>query len=153
MERTLVLIKPDAVRRGLVGEIIRRFEARGFRITALRMLQPSRDLAEKHYAQHRASPFYEPLVAFMTSGPVVAIILEAEGAVKLIRTMIGALNPSEALPGTIRGDFTTDTRENLIHGADSIESAEAEIALWFPEIAAGSPDTPVGLPQTQHPPR
>jgi len=137
MERTFVMIKPDGVRRRLVGEIIRRFEARGFGIVALKMLVPPRDLAEKHYEVHKGKPFYESVVEFITSGPVVAVVLEADDAVRLVRNMMGALSPSEALSGTIRGDFTTDIQQNLIHGADSVETARAEIALWFPDLISG----------------
>ncbi|HOM71996.1 MAG TPA: nucleoside-diphosphate kinase [Armatimonadota bacterium] len=134
MERTFVMIKPDGVKRRLVGEIIRRFEDRGFNIVAMKMLTPSLELAEQHYAIHRDKPFYEGLVSFITSGPVVPMVLEAPDAVRLVRNMIGALNPADTLPGTIRGDFTVDTQQNLIHGADAPETAEMEIALWFPEL-------------------
>jgi len=135
MERTFVMIKPDGVRRRLVGEIIRRFEARGFNIVALKLITPSKELAEKHYAAHKGKPFYDGLVEFITSGPVVAMVLEADDAVRLVRNMMGSLKPAEAQPGTIRGDYTTEVRQNLIHGADSPESAECEIALWFPELS------------------
>lgn len=135
MERTFVMIKPDGVRRRYIGEIIRRFENRGFNILALNMLVPSKELAHKHYAVHKGKPFFEPLVEFLTSGPVVAMVLEAEDAVRLARNMIGALKPADALAGTIRGDLTTDMRENLVHGSDSAATAEFEIALWFPELA------------------
>jgi len=134
MERTLVIIKPDGVERRLVGEIISRFESRGFTISALKMLRPTRELAEKHYACHKGKDFYEPLLDFITSGSVVALVLEAENAVELARKTIGALDPAEAAPGTIRGDFTVDTRRNLVHGSDSPETAAKEIALWFPEL-------------------
>jgi len=139
MERTFAMVKPDGVKRQLVGEIIRRFEARGFEIVALKMLVPSRGLAEKHYAAHEGKPFYESLVEFITSGPVVAIVLEADDAVRLVRNMVGALKPADAGPGTIRGDFTTDIQQNLIHGADSPETAASEIALWFPELESAGP--------------
>ncbi|MDO8682439.1 MAG: nucleoside-diphosphate kinase [Armatimonadota bacterium] len=138
MERTFIMIKPDGVERRLVGEIIRRFENRGFDIIALKMLTMSRDLAEKHYEAHKGKPFYAALLEFITSGPVVAMVLQAENAVTLARQMMGALNPLDAAPGTIRGDFTTDTRKNLIHGADCPEAARREIALWFPELALDS---------------
>lgn len=131
MQRTLVMIKPDGVRRGLVGECIRRFEQRGLKIVALKMVLPSRELAEKHYAVHREKPFYEELVQFITSGPVVAMVLEGPNAVPLVRTMMGALDPLQAQPGTIRGDFTCDKQMNIIHGSDSAETAAEEIALWF----------------------
>lgn len=135
MERTFVMIKPDGVKRKLVGEIIRRFEARGLQIAAMQMLQPSVELAERHYAVHAGKPFFEGLVEFVTSGPVVAMVIEAEDAVRLVRNMMGALKPVEAAPGTIRGDLTTDMRQNLVHGSDSPETAAEEIALWFPELA------------------
>lgn len=135
MERTFVMIKPDGVERGLVGEIIRRFEARGINIAGLKMLEPSQELAKKHYALHQGKPFYDSLVEFVTSGTIVAMVLEADDAVRLVRNMMGALKPADAMPGTIRGDLTTDTQKNLIHGADSLETAAAEIALWFPELA------------------
>jgi nucleoside-diphosphate kinase len=129
------MIKPDGVKRHLVGEIIRRFEQREIDIIAMRMLIPSRELAEKHYAVHEGKPFYDALVDYVTSGPVVAMVLEADDVVRLVRNMMGALKPSDAVPGTIRGDFTTSMQQNLIHGADALETAEAEIALWFPELA------------------
>lgn len=141
MERTFVMVKPDGVKRRLVGEIIRRFEARGFTIIALEHLTPSRELAEQHYAVHQGKQFYDGLVEFITSGPVVAMVLEADDAVRLVRNMMGALKPAEAVPGTIRGDFTTDVRQNLIHGADSSETAALEIALWFPELEQRDSDT------------
>ena len=133
MERTFVMIKPDAVRRKLVGEIISRIERRNLSIAAMRMLIPSRELAEQHYAAHRRKDFFEPTVEFITSGPVVAMIVEGENCVKLMRNMIGALSPEQAVSGTIRGDFTISTRENLVHGSDSPETAATEIKLWFPE--------------------
>jgi nucleoside-diphosphate kinase len=134
MERTFIMVKPDGVRRRLVGEIIKRLETRGFQLVALKMLTPTRELAEQHYAVHREKPFFGDLVEFITSGPVVATVWEAKEAVKLSRTMIGATKPVEALPGTIRGDFTTELTENLVHGSDAPETAQAEIALWFPEL-------------------
>lgn len=134
MERTFVMIKPDGVERRLVGEIIRRFESRGFNIVTLKMLVPSRELAEAHYAVHRGKPFYEPLLDFITSGPVVAMVLEADDAIRLVRNMMGSLSPADSLPGTIRGDLTVDMRENLVHGSDAPETAESEIDLWFPEL-------------------
>lgn len=136
MERTFVMIKPDGVRRQLVGEIIRRFETRGFDIVAMRMLTLSKEFAEKHYAIHNGKPFYDGLVDFITSGPVVAMVLESDDAVRLVRIMMGSLKPADSLPGTIRGDLTTNTQQNLIHGSDSLETAESEIALWFPELDA-----------------
>lgn len=129
------MIKPDGVRRKLMGDIITRIEHRNLDIVAMRMLTPSRELAEEHYAAHKGKDFFEPTVEFITSGPVVAMVVEGESAIRIMRNMIGALNPEEAASGTIRGDFTTSTRFNLIHGSDSPESAATEIALWFPELA------------------
>lgn len=134
MQRTFAMLKPDAVERGLVGEIITRFEHRGFRILGLRLLTPNLELAEKHYAVHKGKEFYERLVNYITSGPVVALVLEAENAITLVRQMMGNVKPEQAMPGTIRGDLTTDMTRNLIHGADSPEAAEYEISLWFPEM-------------------
>ena len=134
MERTYIMVKPDGVERRLVGEIIRRFETRGLRLVALKMLTPSRQLAESHYAVHREKPFFVELVDFVTSGPVVAMVWEAKDAIKLCRNMIGALKPVEAIPGTIRGDFTTEVQTNLVHGSDAVETAEQEIALWFGKL-------------------
>jgi nucleoside-diphosphate kinase len=131
LERTLVLIKPDAVRRGLIGEIIARFERRGLKVLALKMLQIDGALADKHYEEHLERDYYPSLRAFITSGPSVALLLEGENAIALVRKMMGALNPPDAAPGTIRGDFTALTTENLIHGADSPERASREIALFF----------------------
>lgn len=134
MERTFVMIKPDGVRRKLVGEIVGRIEARNFGIVAMKMLTPSRELAEEHYAVHRGKDFFEPTVAFVTSGPVVAMVVEGDNAIQLMRTAMGATNPLNAEPGTIRGDLTISMRENLIHGSDSPETAESEIKLWFGEV-------------------
>lgn len=131
MERTFVMIKPDGVDRRLVGEILSRFERRGLRLVGLKMVKPDRELAAQHYAVHRGKPFYEDLVAFITSGPVVAVALEGSQAVTLVRRMMGALKPEEAAPGTIRGDLTTETQTNLVHGSDSAETAQEELALWF----------------------
>lgn len=131
MEQTLVLIKPDAVRRGLIGEIIRRFESRTLKIKALKIIKPSRELMERHYEVHRGKPFFEPTVEFMSSGPVVAMILEGDDAIAIVRRMMGALKPLDAQPGTIRGDFTLSTQENLVHGSDSVDTAKTEIAVWF----------------------
>jgi nucleoside-diphosphate kinase len=131
VERTLVLIKPDGVERRLVGEILARFERRGMRIVGLKLVHPDRALAERHYAVHAGKPFYESLVSFITSGPVVAAALEANNAVALVRRMMGALKPEEALPGTIRGDYTTEVQTNLVHGSDAVETAQAELNLWF----------------------
>ena len=131
MEKTLVLIKPDAVERGLIGEIIRRFENKSLKIAAMKLVKPSRELVERHYEIHRGKPFFEPVINFMSSGIVVAIVLSGDNAISIVRRMMGALDPLEAEPGTIRGDFTLSTRENLVHGSDSIESAEFEIPIWF----------------------
>jgi nucleoside-diphosphate kinase len=131
MEQTLVLIKPDGVARGLVGEIIRRFENRTLNIKALKLIRPPRELVERHYDVHRGKPFFDKVVSFMASGPVVAMVLEGEDAVGIVRQMMGALEPLEARPGTIRGDFTLSIQANLVHGADSLETARKEISIWF----------------------
>jgi len=137
--RTLVFVKPDGVRRGLVGEIISRFERRGIRIVGLKMVQPSRELAEKHYAVHRDKPFYESIVNFITSGPVVVMALECPNAIEVVRQMMGATNPLNAAPGTIRGDFGLDIEQNIIHGSSDPEAAEYELNLWFtPEEFVGA---------------
>jgi len=130
-ERTLVLIKPDAVRRGLAGEILRRFELRGLEIREARLLTVDRALAEEHYAEHAEKPFYGELVEFITSGPTLALVLEGEGAIATVRTTMGATNPADAGPGTIRGDLALSMPDNLVHGSDSPESAAREISLWF----------------------
>jgi nucleoside-diphosphate kinase len=130
-ERTLVLIKPDAVRRGLAGDILRRFELRGLEIREARLLTVDRALAEEHYAEHAEKPFYGELVEFITSGPTLALVLEGEGAISTVRTTMGATNPADADPGTIRGDLALSMPDNLVHGSDSPESATREIALWF----------------------
>jgi nucleoside-diphosphate kinase len=131
VERTLVLIKPDAVRRGLAGEILRRFEQRGLTIEEARLLTVDRSLAEKHYAEHAEKPFFGELVEFITSGPTMALVLEGEGAIATVRTTMGATNPADAGPGTIRGDLALSMPDNLVHGSDSPESAAREIGLWF----------------------
>jgi len=131
MERTLVLIKPDAVERRLIGEIIGRFERRTLTIKALKILRPSRELAERHYEVHKGKPFYELAVNFLSSGPVVAMVLEGDDAVAIVRMMMGATDPLAAQPGTIRGDYTAHVTYNLVHGSDSLEAAETEIATWF----------------------
>jgi nucleoside-diphosphate kinase len=131
VERTLVLIKPDAVRRGLAGEILRRFEQRGLEIRKARLLTVDRELAEVHYAEHEEKPFFGELVDFITSGPTLALVLEGEGAIATVRTTMGATNPADAGPGTIRGDLALSMPDNLVHGSDSPESAAREIALWF----------------------
>jgi nucleoside-diphosphate kinase len=131
VERTLVLIKPDAVQRALAGEILARFERRGLKIVAGRLLTVDRALAEEHYAEHAEKPFFGELVEFITSAPTVALVLEGEGAIALVRTTMGATNPADAAPGTIRGDLALSMPDNLVHGSDSSESAQREIALWF----------------------
>jgi nucleoside-diphosphate kinase len=130
-ERTLVLIKPDAVRRGLAGEILRRFELRGLEIREARLLTVDRGLAGEHYAEHAEKPFFGELVQFITSGPTLALVLEGEGAIATVRTTMGATNPADAGPGTIRGDLALSMPDNLVHGSDSAESAAREISLWF----------------------
>jgi nucleoside-diphosphate kinase len=130
-ERTLVLVKPDAVRRGLAGEILARFEARGLVMRAARLVHVSRDLAERHYAEHAQKPFFGELVEFITSGETLALVLEGEGAIAVVRTTMGATNPAQSAPGTIRGDLALSMPDNLVHGSDAPETAEREIALWF----------------------
>jgi nucleoside-diphosphate kinase len=135
-ERTLVLVKPDGVARATVGEVIRRIEAKGYRIVALELRRATEQLLAEHYAEHVGKPFYDPLVEFMLSGPVVAIIAEGERVIEGFRSLAGATDPTVAAPGTIRGDLARDwglkVQQNLVHGSDSPESAEREIALWFP---------------------
>ena len=128
-----MLVKPDAVRRALTGEIVSRFERRGLEIKAARLLTVDRSLAEEHYAEHTEKPFFGELVDFITSGSTMALVLEGEGAIKTVRTTMGATNPAEAAPGTIRGDLSLSMPDNLVHGSDSPESAEREIGLWFPD--------------------
>ena len=135
MDRTLILVKPDAFARSLTGEIIARFERKGLRIVALRHMTVSRDLAERHYAEHADKPFFGELVDFITSGPIVAMVFEGVEAVKAARQAIGATNPLEAAPGSIRGDFAIEMGQNMVHGSDSAESAAREAALFFPETA------------------
>jgi len=133
MERTLVLLKPDAVQRGLVGAILSRLENRGLKIVAMRMLQMDSALANRHYAAHEGKPFFKGLVDFITSGPIVAAIFEGRNAVNVVRNTMGSTDSGKAAPGTIRGDFALDIGHNLIHGSDSPESAQMEIAIFFPE--------------------
>lgn len=133
MERTYLMIKPDGVQRGFIGEIVARFEKKGFKIAGLKMLQISRELAERHYGEHKGKPFFEPLVEYITSGPVVAMVIEGKEAVSAARDMMGATNPLKAAPGTIRGTYGIDIGRNIIHGSDSLESAQREIALFFKE--------------------
>ena len=131
MERTLVLIKPDAMQRGLASEILGRLERRGLRIVGLKLLQVDRDLAERHYGEHIGKPFFEGLVGYITSCPIVAACFEGTGAVEAVRSTIGKTNPREAAPGTIRGDFGLEIGRNLVHGSDSPESAQRELDLFF----------------------
>jgi nucleoside-diphosphate kinase len=131
MERTFMMVKPDGVQRGLIGEIISRMERRGFRLIAAKMMLISRELAERHYAEHVGKPFFNELVSFITSGPVMAMVWEGDNVIALSRQMIGKTNALEAAPGTIRGDFAVHTGRNLVHGSDSPESAEREIANFF----------------------
>ncbi|HET7554059.1 MAG TPA: nucleoside-diphosphate kinase [Gaiellaceae bacterium] len=131
VERTLVLIKPDAVERGLAGEILARFERRGLEIREARLVQVDRELAEQHYAEHSEKPFFGELVEFITSTPTLALALEGESAITVVRTTMGATNPAESAPGTIRGDLALAMPNNLVHGSDSPESAERELQLWF----------------------
>ena len=133
MERTLILIKPDAFARGLTGEIIARFERKGLTIAALRGMSVSRELAQVHYAEHAERPFFGELVDFITSGPIVAMVLEGSEAVQAARQVIGATNPLEAAPGSIRADYALEVGRNMVHGSDSPSSAEREVALFFPE--------------------
>ena len=135
MDRTLILVKPDAFARGLSGEIIARFERKGLRIVALRSMTITRELAERHYAEHAERPFFGELVQFITSGPLVAMVLEGTEAVVAARQVIGATNPLEAAPGSIRGEFAIETGANMVHGSDSPESAAREAALFFEELA------------------
>ncbi|MFC7242364.1 nucleoside-diphosphate kinase [Catellatospora aurea] len=134
-ERSLVLIKPDAVRRGLVGEIISRFERKGLTLDALMLRTMDSDLADAHYAEHVEKAFYPPLKAYMTAGPLVAAIVSGDEAIAVIRLLVGATDGRAAAAGTIRGDFSLSNRENLVHASDSAESAEREIKLWFPELS------------------
>lgn len=131
MERTFIAIKPDGVQRKLIGEVIRRFETKGFTLVGLKFMQVSRELAEQHYGVHRERPFFGSLVDFITSSPVVAMVWEGDGVVASARKIIGATNPLTAEPGTIRGDFGANIGRNLIHGSDAVETAQQEIALWF----------------------
>jgi nucleoside-diphosphate kinase len=135
MSRTLILVKPDAFERGLTGEVIARFERKGLRLVALELLIAGEDIANRHYAEHTGKAFFGELVAFITRGPLVAMVLEGDDAVAAARQVIGATNPLEAVAGSIRGDFATEITYNLVHGADSDESAEREISIWFPELA------------------
>jgi len=131
IERTFVMVKPDGVQRGMVGKVVQRFEDRGLKICAVKMMKIPRELAERHYEEHKGKGFYEPLLSYITSGPVVCMVLEGENAVASARAMMGKTNPQDAAPGTIRGDFAQVTGRNVIHGSDSSESAKREIKLFF----------------------
>lgn len=134
MERTLILVKPDAFARNLTGEIIARFERKGLRLAALQQMTITRELAGRHYAEHEGKPFYGELVDFITSGPLVAMVLEGESAISAARQVIGATNPLEASPGSIRGDYAISVGQNMVHGSDAPESAAREIGLFFPNL-------------------
>jgi nucleoside-diphosphate kinase len=141
MQQTLILLKPDAVQRRLVGEVIGRFEKKGLRLVGLKLVKPSRDLAEKHYAVHKGKPFYESLLSFLTSGPTVAMVWEGREAVAACRLLMGLTDGAKSPPGTIRGDFGLSVQNNLVHGSDSAENATLEIGLWFKpdELVAFTP--------------
>jgi len=130
-ERTFAMVKPDGVQRGLVGEIVRRYEARGLKVVGLKLMGVPRSLAEAHYGEHKGKPFYDGLVAYITSGPVAAICLEGKNAVSVVRTLNGATKPWDAAPGTIRGDLALDIGRNVVHGSDSVEAADREISIYF----------------------
>jgi nucleoside-diphosphate kinase len=131
LERTLILVKPDGVERGLVGEVIRRFESRGLRLCGLKIVRPEKALVETHYAEHAGKPFYDALVEYLLSGPVVAMALEGENAIKACRATMGVTNAADAAPGTIRGDFALSIEKNIVHGSADAESASRELAVWF----------------------
>ena len=131
MERSLVFVKPDAVKRGLIGEVISRFEKKGFKILGIKMIQFTKELSDKHYEEHINKPFYPNLLKYILKGPVVVFVVEGKDCVQIIRKMMGATKPTDALPGTIRGDFANNITENIIHGSDSIERAKKEIKLFF----------------------
>lgn len=137
-ERSLVIVKPDGHRRGLTGEVLRRIEAKGYTLVALGVLTPTRDQLAAHYAEHEGKPFYEPLVDFMSSGPVTTAVIEGQDCIKGFRSLAGATNPTDAAPGTIRGDlgrdWGTSVQQNIVHGSDSPESAAREISIWFPAL-------------------
>lgn len=136
-ERTLILVKPDGVERGLVGDVLARIERKGYRLDRLELLEPTQEQLAAHYAEHDGKPFYQPLVDFMSSGPVVALVASGAGVIRGFRVMAGVSDPTEAASGTIRGDLSRDwgenVQKNIVHGSDSVESAEREIAIWFPE--------------------
>ena len=131
MERSLVFVKPDGVKRGLIGEVISRFEKKGFKIIGIKMIQFTKELSDKHYEEHINKPFYPNLLKYIVSGPVVVFVVEGENCVQIIRQMMGATSPIDALPGTIRGDYANNVTENIIHGSDSVERAKKEIRLFF----------------------
>ncbi len=133
IETTLVLVKPDGVRRALCGEILSRFERRGYELRGVRLVKVTRSLAQQHYAEHRGKPFFGDLVAFITSGPVLAVAVRGESAIAGVRAMMGATHPADSAPGTIRGDLATELSENIVHGSDSKASAKRELALFFPD--------------------
>ena len=135
-QRTLVLVKPDGVKKGLTGEIISRLEKKGLKIAAMKMLQMDKAMARKHYAVHDGKPFFAGLVDFITSGPIVAVVVEGDKSVEVVRKLMGETDPVKAAPGTIRGDYGLDIGENLVHGSDSEENARTEIALFFPDLKA-----------------
>jgi nucleoside-diphosphate kinase len=141
VSRTLILVKPDAFERGLTGEVLARFERKGLRISALRLIQVDEEFANQHYAEHIEKPFFGELVEFITRGPLVALVLDGHEAVAAARQVIGATNPVEAAPGSIRGDFGLEVTYNMVHGSDSDESAAREIALWFPDLQGSSEAT------------
>jgi nucleoside-diphosphate kinase len=133
-ERTLILVKPDAVRRHLIGEVISRIERKGLRVIAMDLRTIDRETAEAHYAEHAGRPFFDPVVKFITSGPLVALVAEGDRAIEAFRALAGATDPVKALPGTIRGDYALESAQNIVHGSDSPESAEREIKIFFPEL-------------------
>jgi len=137
-ERSLVIIKPDGFARGNTGEVLRRIETKGYTLVAMKILTATREMLAAHYAEHEGKPFYEPLVEFMSSGPVAAVVIEGDGCIKGFRSLAGATNPTEAAPGSIRGDLARDwgekVQKNVVHGSDSPESAAREIGIWFPEL-------------------
>jgi len=140
MEKTFIMIKPDGVQRGLVGDIVNRFEQKGFKLVSAKLMQVPTELAEEHYGEHKERPFFGELVEFITSAPVFAMVWEGEEVIKTSRNMIGATNPQEATPGSIRGDYALTVGKNIVHGSDSPESAEREINLWFEDNAIVSYD-------------
>lgn len=134
MEKTFIMIKPDGIKRGLTGNIIQRYEQKGLKIIAAKLCNVTKELAEKHYYEHISKPFFGELIAYITSGPDMAMVVEGDNAIKLARILNGATRVEEAMPGTIRGDFATSTTKNLVHASDSAESAKREISLWFPHL-------------------